>query len=340
MSRNPENTDEGDQEALCAHLDVEAEGRHDEEKREEAPVPHHQLKDESCNGRENKHLNGDILKMIHDDPVSKKLPNFSGELVEQLYQRADTGADGDSYKPSLQRQKLHFAKLQKDGRQKGHEPNGQQLDTNSKEDVWHLNTRGSNTAHLRTQHVEQSQTSQKKKRQMNETDWETQDNIIAESGTTTTTSVIDSGLTRNRVKPAEINILKIKKEAEIAEGRTEGKRKQGRKADVCANICHSDVSFYVSQHGYSSSSVPYQTENLQSQFNMNEPIRCNYSPSLYRKSNSPKRDKEKKQHVVTEDSSCQLDTTRTVTKGGKSTSPREKRNAAKSRNEVNREPWR
>lgn len=264
MSRNLEKTDECVPEALWAHSDVVAEERHDEAERGEALVPHHQLKDESCNGVEN--LNGDISKKIHDDAVRKKRTNLPGELEKALNRRAacvrphkeiqtDTGADGDGYKPSLQTQEPNFAKLRKDGGQKSHKPNTQQLDTNSKH-MWHLNTGGSPTEHVRTHSVdcmlEQHCESIKKRFQANESDWETHSNIH--------------------------------------------------------------------------------------QFRMNESIGCNYSSNLCRKSNCSKRDEEKMQVVVAADS--KLNITQTVTKGEITATPRERRNAAKSKDKVIREPWR
>ncbi|XP_070786064.1 ubiquitin carboxyl-terminal hydrolase 50-like isoform X2 [Enoplosus armatus] len=180
VSRHPEKTDEGDQEAHCAQSDVEAEGRHDEAERGEALVPHHQLKDESCDGG------------LADSP---------GDLEHRLNQNeevlipTDTGADGDSYKPCLQTQRPHFAKLQKDGGQKSNKPNIHQPDVNSKENTCHPNTRGSPTAHLRTCYLdymsEQNHESQKKRLNVNEPDQETQISNIAKTGTETT-SVIDS----------------------------------------------------------------------------------------------------------------------------------------------------
>lgn len=113
VSSHPGKTDEGDQEALCAHSHVDAEGRHNETERGQALLPHPQLKDESCNGGGNS----------NDGTVWKKQ---TGELEKQLNQReacarpheemlqTDTGGHGDSCEPSLRTEKLHFAKLQKD----------------------------------------------------------------------------------------------------------------------------------------------------------------------------------------------------------------------------------
>lgn len=352
MSRNPEKTDEGDPEALWAHSDIEAEVRHDEAERGEALVPHHQLKDESCSRVENlKHQNGDIFKKIRDDVVCKKWTNFLGELEEPLNQRAacvrphkeiqtDTGADADRCKPSLQTQKPNFKERTKDGGQKHHDENRQQLDTNSEEHMWPLNTGGSPTVHLRTHCVdfmlEQNRGSRKKRLKANETDWETQTSVVAKTRTETT-NVNDRCLTRNSVKRAETKVVKNKREA-AAEVRIEGKTKH---RSLSANMCDSNVkSSHVSSNGYSSSSVSHLTEHLQSPLRMNEPIGCNCSPNLCRKSSRLKRDEEKIQHVGAAGSSCTMYTTQTVTKGERTASPRERRNAANSRDKVKREPRR
>ena len=87
------------------------------------------------------HINGDIFKKSLDDTVGKKHPNFSGELEKWRVARLRPDED------SLQRQRSDFAKLQKDGRQKSHEPIREQLDTNSQE---HFNTRN----HFRTHKVD------------------------------------------------------------------------------------------------------------------------------------------------------------------------------------------
>ncbi|XP_044039326.1 ubiquitin carboxyl-terminal hydrolase 47 isoform X2 [Siniperca chuatsi] len=356
VSRHPEKTDDVDQEACSAHSDVEAEGRHGEAERGEALDPLHQLKDESCNGGENlMHLNGDILKKGYDDMVLKKT-DFTGELENQLENQrmasvrphkemllqTDTGADGDSYKPCLKTQKSNFAKLQKDGGQKSHELNRHQLNINSKEQLCHLNTRGTPTVHLRTHNadhkLEQSHESQKKRLKVNDPAGETQINTVAKTGTKTI-GVTDISLTINSVKPAAV---KNKREAAAEERkRIEGKSIKQRGEDgVSANMYDSDVkSFNHFSNGYSSSSVPYLTGHLQSPFNMYY-TGCNYSSNICRKSNSSKREKEKMQHVVAAHGICKLETTRTVTKGEQTASSGEKREAAKRRDKINKELWR
>ncbi|XP_037614546.1 ubiquitin carboxyl-terminal hydrolase 47-like isoform X1 [Sebastes umbrosus] len=218
VSRHPGKTDEGDQEALSAVSDADAEGRHVETQRGEALVPHRQQMDGSCNGGGN--LNGDILKKSHDDDtVWKKLEKQPNQRVacvrphKEMFLQTDTGADRDSYKPSLHTQKSNL-----------------------------------------------------------------------------------NSLPRNTVKPA----------------------------------------FHVSSNGCSTSTHPYLTEHMQSQFR-SHPVGCNYSPNLYIKSNHLKRDEEQMQHVVTADSSCKLDTPHTVKRGEITASPtRERRKAAKSRD---KERW-
>lgn len=211
------------------------------------------------------HLNGDILKKSHDDTVGKRQTNFLWELEKQrvarlrphkeIWLQTDTGAGEDS----LQRQRSDFAKLQKDGGQKSHEPIREQLDTNSQEHLQYFNT----------DH-----------------------------------------------KPAETEV--------VAKVRIEGKSNQRKEAgDVKSCLFSSD--------GFSSSIVPCMSGHMQTQI-----TGCNYSPNLC---NSSKRDKEILQHVVSADSSCRLDTTQTVTKGGKTASCREKRNAIKSREKAKKEPW-
>ncbi|XP_029310918.1 ubiquitin carboxyl-terminal hydrolase 47-like [Cottoperca gobio] len=304
VRRHPEETDEGED----AHSEVKAEGRRDDTERGERLVPHHPLKDESCDGGENlKHLNGEVLKERHDDSIWKKHTHFSGEKLSNLRApcvrphaemllQTDTGADRDS----LQTQTSQFAKLQK-----SHETR-QQLVRDSEEHMWHPNTRG--TPRLKAY----------------ETVGETQNNIVAKT-TTTTTCVIENSFTRNRVKCAETETVAVE--------RIEGKSKQ-REAALSARERDSDVkSFHVS----SSSSPAYMTGHLQRPLSMREPIGRNNSPNLCRTSDSLKRDKEKKQHVVTADWSGKPATSQTVIKGGKTTSPRDRRKAAKSRD--TREPW-
>ncbi|XP_035849378.1 ubiquitin carboxyl-terminal hydrolase 47-like isoform X2 [Sander lucioperca] len=167
VSKDPEKTDEGDQEALCLHSDVEAEVRHDEAERGDALVPHHQMKDESCNGGGKiKHLNDNILKNC-TDTVWKKPTNLSGELEKhkESFLYTDTGADGIS----LQRKRSDFAKLKKDGGPKSHEPIRQQLDTNSEEHMQNLNTRGNPTTHQLGRMLEQNHSSPNKRLKGNET---------------------------------------------------------------------------------------------------------------------------------------------------------------------------
>ncbi|XP_039679545.1 ubiquitin carboxyl-terminal hydrolase 17-like protein A isoform X2 [Perca fluviatilis] len=279
VSKDPDKTDQGNQEALCLHSDVEAEIRHDEAERGDALVPHHQMKDESCNGGGNiKHLNDNILKKICTDTVWKKPINLSGELEKQPSQRAtcarthkenvlytDTGADGDS----LQRKRSDFAKLKEDGGPKSHEPIRQQLDTNSEEHMWNPNTRRTPTTHQLGRMLEQKHSSPNKRLKGNETIQETQNNFVAETGTSLTDS------TRNGIKPN---------------------------------------SFHVSSNGYSSSLVPYLTGHLQGQFKIKEPTEYNYLPNLCRKPNSSKRDEERMHHAVTADRSCKPETKLTVKK--------------------------
>ncbi|XP_028419738.1 ubiquitin carboxyl-terminal hydrolase 48-like isoform X2 [Perca flavescens] len=333
--KDPEKTDEGNQEALCLHSDVEAEVRHDEAERGDALVPHHQMKDESCNGGGKiKHLNDNILKNC-TDTVWKKPTNLSGELEKQPSQRAtcarthkesflytDTGADGDS----LQRKRSDFAKLKKDGGPKSHEPIRQQLDTNSKEHMWNLNTRGTPTTHQLGRMLEQKHSSPNKRPSR-----KTQNNIVAETGTSMTDS------TRNSIKSAETTVVKNKRAlAEVKLEVLSAKQKGG--VGVCKKMCDSDVnSFHVSSNGYSSSLVPlYLTGHLQGQFKIKEPTGYNYLPNLC---NCSKRDEERMHHAVTADRSCKPEPKLTVKKLGQTPSPRERKKAVKSRDNTKREPW-
>ncbi|XP_028419743.1 uncharacterized protein LOC114545571 isoform X2 [Perca flavescens] len=338
VSKDHEKTDEGNQEALCLQSDVEAEVRHDEAERGDALVPHHQMKDESCNGcGKIKHLNDNILKNC-TDTVLKKPTNLSGELEKQPSQRAtcarthkesflytDTGADGDS----LQRKRSDFVKLKKDGGPKSHEPIRQQLDSNSEEHMWNLNIRGTPTTHQLGRMSEQKHSSPNKRPSR-----QTQNSIVAETGTSMTDS------TRNSIKPAETTVVKNKRVA-VAEVKKEGfSAKQKRGVGVCAKMCDSDVnSFHVSSNGYSSSLVPYLTGHLQGQFKMNEPTGYNYLPNLCRKPNSSKRDEERMHHAVTAESSCKPETKLTVKKVEQTASPRERKKDAKSRDNTKREQW-
>ncbi|XP_068584378.1 ubiquitin carboxyl-terminal hydrolase 47-like [Cebidichthys violaceus] len=264
VSRHTEKLHEGNQQSVCTHADVDAEGRRDEAERGEALVPD-LLKDESCNGGGNlKRLNVDELKKSHDDTVWKKQTNFSWEPNEQRDPRAAcvrphkemllqtcTGADGEDYRTSGQTQKSNFAKLQKDGN--------------------------------------------------------------------------DSSLTRNRVKPADANVFKTKREAvtEVKENRAE----QKREACVSANVCDSALK-----------SLPYLTRDLQQLFRIHKLVGLGFSPNKCLKSISPKRDKEKRQHFVTADGSCRLATTQTVKRGETTASVRRK--AAESRDTLKKRPWR
>ncbi|XP_032400578.1 ubiquitin carboxyl-terminal hydrolase 48 isoform X2 [Etheostoma spectabile] len=337
--KDPEKPDEVNREALCLHSDVEAEMRHDKAERGDALVPHHQMKDESCNGGGKiKHLNDKILKKICADTVLKKPTSLSGELEKQPSQRAiclrthkesflytDTGADGDS----LQTKRTHFEMPKKDGRPKSHEPIRQQFDANSEEHMWNLKTRGTPTTHQLGCMSEQNHSSPNKRLSR-----KTQNNIVAE----TRTSMTDS--TRNITKPVETTDVKNKRAA-VAEVKKEGfSPKQKRGLGMCAKMCDADMnSFHVSSNGYSSSSVPYVTGNLQGQFKTKDLTEYNYPPNLCRKPTSSKRNKERMHHAVTADSSCQQDPKLTVKKEEQTASPRERKKAPKSRDNTKREPW-
>lgn len=180
----------GNQDAHCAHSDVKSEGRHDEAERGKAPVPHHQLKDDSCNGRKNlRHLNGDILNKSDDDTVWKKGPNTSEEQKKQTNQRAacvwsrkemfpqiDSVANGDIYRTSSQ--KSNFANPEKHEEQKRHGPNRQQHARNSEEH--HLNPRRTTMGHMRTHSEDRMQN-----HNQNEIVRETQSRISRRTGTST-----------------------------------------------------------------------------------------------------------------------------------------------------------
>ncbi|XP_035531589.1 probable ubiquitin carboxyl-terminal hydrolase creB isoform X2 [Morone saxatilis] len=291
VRRNLEKTDE-DLEANCAHSYVEAEERHVEAGRE-VFVRHPQPMDESCNGEPN--LNGDILKRSHED-------TFFGELGKERSQRAacvrphkemlpqtETTANGETSKPSLQTQKASFTKLQNDAGQKRHEPDRQQLDTNSKEHMCPLNTGGSFTVNVRKHNSEQNHESLKEGLKANETIRETKNRSFAKTGTKTSETY---NLTKNRVKSAETEA--------VAEVRMERKSKLKREAGVSENVHHPNLTS-VFFPGYPSS-----------------------SPSPNRKSNSSRRDKRETQRP---DSSRKLHTTQTVTKGEETASPTKKRRA-------------
>ncbi|XP_044197011.1 ubiquitin carboxyl-terminal hydrolase 17-like protein C [Thunnus albacares] len=340
VNRDPEKTGEGDQEARFAHSDVESEGRHDEAERGEAPVPRHQLKDDSCNGGKSlQHLNGDILKKSDDDTVWKKLTNISGEVEKQTNQRAacvrsrkemlpQTVEDGNSYRTSLQ--KSNFAKPEKDEGQKSHGPNIEQhAATNSEQHIYHLNTRGTPTAHFRKHSdnsmLEQNHNSQKKRLKADEIVWETQSSIVTKTGTKKT-SVTDSRPTTNTVKLSETIGVKNKSET-VADVNKEGKSiKQKIEAGVRSNMGDCDVS----SNGCSSSCL-YSLSPLA----LKEPTECN-SPNLCRKSSNLKRNKERVQHVIP---NCKLQAMQTVTKGENAVSLRERRNAKKSDGKVKKDPW-
>ncbi|XP_051285262.1 uncharacterized protein LOC127379551 isoform X2 [Dicentrarchus labrax] len=207
-------------------------------------------------------------------------------------------AGGETSKPSLQTQKSNFAKLQNDAGQKCHEPDRRQLDTNSKEHNCPLNTGGSFTVHVREHHLEQNYEFLKKRLKANETIQETKNKSFTKTRTKTISRTDNH--TKNRVKSTETEA--------VTEFRMERKSKLGREAGVSENVHPSDVKS-VFFNGYPSS-----------------------SPSPNRKSNSSRRDKKETQHP---DSSCELDTTQTVTKGAETASPTKKRRAQ----EVKRNPW-
>lgn len=278
----------------------EIEGTHEEAERGAAPVPPHQLKDESCNGGENvKHLTGDELKKTCRDATVSKAPlDFSGEMEKQPRQ---TLCMGDGYKTRLQTQKSNSAKPQQTSRQ---------LDASSNEHMHLINTRGTPAAAHCVDYVSEKNHTPGKK-MSNVTVCETEKNIHRKTGAKT--SVTDRSHTRNR-----------------------GKSEQRREAAVSPNVYHHDVkSFHISSNGYSNSPLPHLTGRSQTRSHPNE-----YSADLCRiSSRSNKDNAEKTQRVLTADSSCRLDHIQSVRKGETSASPR-KKNAAKSTDKVKREPWR
>ncbi|TMS02203.1 Putative ubiquitin carboxyl-terminal hydrolase 50 [Larimichthys crocea] len=285
----------------------EIEGTHEEAERGAAPVPPHQLKDESCNGGENvKHLTGDELKKTyHDATVSKATLDFSGEMPRQtaacIGPQKEMLCTGDGYKTRLQTQKSNSAKAQQTSRQ---------LDASSNEHMHVINTRGTPAAaHCVDYMSEKNHTPGKK--MSNVTVCETEKNIHRKTGAKT--SVTDRSHTING-----------------------GKSEQRREAAVSPNVYHHDVkSFHISSNGYSNSPLPHLTGRSQTRSHPNE-----YSPDLCRiSSRSNKDNAEKTQRVLTADSSCRLDHIQSVRKGETSASPR-KKNAAKSTDKVKREPWR
>ncbi|XP_059211294.1 ubiquitin carboxyl-terminal hydrolase 47-like [Centropristis striata] len=308
VSKNPEKTDEGDQESLCTQSDVEAEGRYEEAERGEALVSHRQPKQESFKGQETvQHLHGEILKKSHDDTIGMKQTNLRagcGRTHHEMLQ-SDSVEDGDS----LQTQMSNFVMLQKDGGRKHHEKR-RQLDTN----LHHVDSM-----------IEQNRASSKKRLNANETVWETPNYVVAK----TKTSVKDCSI---RTRPAESKAVRIKKEA-VTEVRLEGNSaKQEREAGVGACMCNCDgKSYHVSPSDCSSAAARCRTAHMQSPSRMREHSGGNFS-KLSRKSKSPNSDKE------TEGSSCNLDT-KTGTKGSKTSSCREKKEATKSRDKDRKEPW-
>lgn len=265
MSKNHEK------EAPRTHSDDEAEGG--------GPlVCSHQLTDESCRrGETLAHLNGDPLKKGDDDT-----------LLEKLLQ-TDTEADRDR-----QTKNPNSAKLQKDGGQKRHGRNTQP-DTNSKEHMQHLKSRGTPTVPLRNVDcmLKPNHEPQKKIRKTNEPVWETQTNAVAKTGTKTT-SLPDCRLRRAGVKPAETKVGRKKMEAVDAGVGAEGRITHKREGGVSKSKDHSDVkTFRVSS---------------QSQCGSVEPFKCNYSPDRYRTSHSSERVEERKQRPPASPSKRRHDT--------------------------------
>lgn len=260
-----------EKEAPRTHSDDEAEGG--------GPlVCSHQLTDESCRrGETLAHLNGDPLKKGDDDT-----------LLEKLLQ-TDTEADRDR-----QTKNPNSAKLQKDGGQKRHGRNTQP-DTNSKEHMQHLKSRGTPTVPLRNVDcmLKPNHEPQKKIRKTNEPVWETQTNAVAKTGTKTT-SLPDCNLRRTGVKPAETKVGRKKMEAVDAGVGAEGRLTHKREGGVSKSKDHSDVkTFRVSS---------------QSQCGSDEPTKCNYSPDRYRTSHSSERVEERKQRPPASPSKRRNDT--------------------------------
>lgn len=249
MSRTPGKTDEGDHEALCADSCVEAEGRHGEAEAAKALVPHHRLKDESCSGEENsKHLKQPNQRPACVRPRQIMLPRTYGAT--------------DGVKPSAQTHKPKSAELQADRGQECREPNRQQLDPDSKERMWHRNTRGSPPVQLRTHYGDC----------MLKRNPETHCSIVAKAGPAASTA-------RNALKLAEAEVVKNKMDTEVRRG---GEGEQRREADV-SEVYHSDSTpFHVSSNSCPSS-VPHLKRHLQSELSTK-------APNLCRKSMSPKRD--------------------------------------------------
>ncbi|XP_022619797.1 ubiquitin carboxyl-terminal hydrolase 47-like [Seriola dumerili] len=221
-STHSDQSHEVDQEAQCARLDVEAEGRRDEAERGEALAPPHQLKDESCSEDGNlKHLNGDALKKSYDDAVWKKRTDSSGEVEKRPKRAACVRPRGD-----------------KDGGH--HEPNKQHLNTNSEHIAAHCDLR-----------IQQKHNSLKKKLKPNDLAWDrTGQNSIA--------TKTDSSPRKIRVKPAETKGVRGGREV-VAEVSIEGKSiKQRAKADVSENVGDSVVkSFHVSSNSCSLTKHPH-----------------------------------------------------------------------------------
>uniref|UniRef100_UPI0037E71E03 ubiquitin carboxyl-terminal hydrolase 12-like n=1 Tax=Semicossyphus pulcher TaxID=241346 RepID=UPI0037E71E03 len=147
------HAEESDLEASCSNSD-DAEGGHEEAERGETLVPRRPLKDERNAEGNSQHLNGDMLIQSHNDDV-KTVTNFQQE-------------------PEAACLRPHKEMNQKDGGEKSHEPNRQQLDTTSMGHTWHLNKRGTPTEHFKTQHVdsasEQKHDTRKKRVKEDETE--------------------------------------------------------------------------------------------------------------------------------------------------------------------------
>ncbi|KAM8747852.1 uncharacterized protein AB9X84_015733 isoform 2-T3 [Acanthopagrus schlegelii] len=241
----------------------EAEGRHEEADRGGPLVCSHQLTDESCRrGETLVHLNGNPLKKGDDDTLRDKLP------------QTDPEADGDR-----QTKNPNSAKLRKDGRQKTHGRNTQP-DTNSREHMQHLESRGTPTVPLGKLNgdntLKPNHEPQKKIGETNNAVRETQTNAVAKTRTKTM-SLPDGSLSRNRVKPAETKVEGKEMEAVDARVGAEGRITHKREGGVTKSRDHSDVkTFLVSS---------------QSQCGTHETTKCNYSP----KSHSLERVEERKQ---------------------------------------------
>uniref|UniRef100_A0A3P8SCB7 USP domain-containing protein n=1 Tax=Amphiprion percula TaxID=161767 RepID=A0A3P8SCB7_AMPPE len=116
---------------------------------------------------------------------------------------------------------------------------------------------------------------------------------------------VDYSCTRTTVKPVERNYVKMKRE-KVA-GKSVKQRTETNVRDMSDSVVMS-CNFYSDGHPCASG---IQVRDSYSQCRRNKATESNSSPNLCRNSNSLKRNKDKKQHVVNADSSCKPESGKT-----------------------------